>query len=102
MAYACATYDLPPASRMDDYAELALRILNQFRLAEGIVHAIGMRSVDCTSPQVAVILEYETLDQAKALLDRGLVAEQLRRLRVAGCANIQFRIFDASPLMARW
>ncbi|MEE8271414.1 MAG: hypothetical protein V3R98_06755 [Alphaproteobacteria bacterium] len=35
MANACATYDLPPVSRMDDYAELSLRILNQFRLAEG-------------------------------------------------------------------
>jgi hypothetical protein len=62
---------------------------------------IGMRAPDNTSPNVVVAFEYRTIDQARAVAQSPMLAEQVQALRDLGCTAITIRVMDASPLIPR-
>jgi hypothetical protein len=102
MAFVYVSYDLPPKSKLFEYSELALVVLNKFRCMPGFRTVIGMRSVDNTSPNVIAALEYETVEQAHAVAMSAMAADQIRRLREIGCTNFQMKVYEQSPLIPRY
>lgn len=101
MAFLYLSYDLPAEDRIERYAEVALQIVRDLRTVEGFKGITGLRTADHQSPEVVVIVEFESEDQVRGMLYGTFIAGQFKRLRQCGCTNLMARLYYASPIIPR-
>ena len=89
-------WDLPPQqANLDVYTNKARNDWIPFTVDHpGVLSLKTYRNILETTPQVEVVVEFETLESWKEYIDSNHYKRLMRELRILGCGNISTRVWS--------